>query len=246
MISMQKILNNVKVLEGWDGCNVEPRIEENPEEIWMLIKYSNHGDEYLVVGTRDGMIYEYGCYVNLKGYDWMTFVRKPVLYRKLDDRAVVSNTIFFELERVFKDSHMSFGYDKKYYDEKRAQWTFDHEMSNMMKMSSESEVFFDFEYCKEDILGWLILNNIATDENIKKLNKTTFHNKIGKNKVIGVSGKMDISKYKDLIVDDVEFIYINGKSVDPRKICAVYSTDEWGYDLRRLCLKGFRPSKVRA
>ena len=64
MISMQKILNNVKVLEGWDGCNVEPRIEENPEEIWMLIKYSNHGDEYLVVGTRDGMMYEYGCYVN--------------------------------------------------------------------------------------------------------------------------------------------------------------------------------------
>lgn len=246
MMTMEKALENCKVLKGWDGYDVKLDLEENPDDIWMAIKYSDHGDEYLIVGTKDRKVYKYGCFVNLKWYNYMSFIRKPVLYKELDEMGIVSNKIFFELERILQKSHMSFGYDKKYNTIEGAQWAFDHIIQYMTTMANESKAFFDYDNKKGRILVWMALNNIDNKDNIRMLNETAFHNKIGKNKVIGVSGKEDISNYENLIVDEAEFIYVNGKEIDPNKILTYYSSDEWGFDSMKLCLKGFRPSKARA
>ena len=245
MENIQAILESCKVLKGWGGCDVELRLDEVPKDIWMLIKYSDHGDEYLVVGTTDKKIFRYGCFANLKWYKYMEFIRKPELFRKLDDRGIVSNTIFFELENKLRKSPMSFGYDKKYSSKEYAQYVFDGVICFICRMADTADAFFDYEDRKGNILVWLELNGIANEDNIKKLNDTAFHNK-RKDKTIGISGKEDISTREVLVVDDVEFIYINDHLVKPDKVLTNCYTDEWGFDSKRLCLKGFRPSKARA
>lgn len=243
MSIMEETLNNVKVLKGWGGMNVLPEVEERPEDIWMLIKYSDHGDEFLVVGTRDGKVHEYACYVNRKYSEYGQYQRNVRLYKKIDGMSSVSNKIFFEFERGFKKSHMSFGYDRKCYSAEAAQYVFNREMEYISTLVAESDVIIDYDDSKRFIRRWLELNEIATEANLRKLEETKFHNKIGEYRVIGVAGKKEISGHNGIVVDDIEFICINGKKIDPDKILRYHGSDEWGCDSYYLSFKGFRPSR---
>lgn len=79
MTTIKEVLENVKVLEGWVDIKVLPEIEEKFEDILFVVEYRRYGDEYLIIGTRDGRVYEYGCYANLK-FDFYDYLRKPVLH----------------------------------------------------------------------------------------------------------------------------------------------------------------------
>ena len=108
MSSIKEIIDNVKVLYGWDGANVLPEIEENPEDISVVVKYCDHGDEFLVIKTREGKTYEYGCYENRPYGSLETFVRKPHLYKQFDECSAISNKIYFYLLQHFRYRSMSY------------------------------------------------------------------------------------------------------------------------------------------
>lgn len=79
MTTMKEALGGVKVLNGWANIKVLPEIEEKVEDISFMVEYRRHGDEYLIIGTRDGDVYEYGCYENLR-FNFCNYLRKPVLH----------------------------------------------------------------------------------------------------------------------------------------------------------------------
>lgn len=43
---------------------MKPNIEENEDDIFIAVKYEDHGDEFLYVETIDDKRYEYGWYLN--------------------------------------------------------------------------------------------------------------------------------------------------------------------------------------
>jgi hypothetical protein len=246
MNKTEEILKSIEVLNGWGDYNVKPDVDERIEDIWMIIKYDIHGDEYLLIGTRDGKKYLYGCYEHLKTACFYNYLREPKFFKAMDEHAEISNKIFFEFERAFKQSHMSFGYDRKYKDRAYAQRVFDNEIDYISNLIENCDKIIDYDNYKVDIKHWLELNGIDSNENLKKLSDTRFTNKIGDNKLVGIAGKIDASCYEYITVDDCDLICINGKTIDPNKIKKLCSTDEWGCDLYRINLKGFRQSKVGA
>lgn len=82
------ILNEI-VLENWGGIRLNAKIDEDLKDVKLMIKYSDHGDEFLIVKTENE-IYEYGWWLNRKRepeYDTVInsrydygFVRKPELF----------------------------------------------------------------------------------------------------------------------------------------------------------------------
>lgn len=236
-------LEATKVLRGWKGLDVIPNVEEKPEDIWLLIKYDDHGDDFLVVGTRDGHLYNYALYVNRKYTDFYTYLRKPELFKQLDNYANVSNEIFFKFERLFRKSHMLFGYDLKCSVKSDAQRRFNEAIEYMTELAKTADSVFDWENKKPEIERWLQLNEIDTEDNLKKLKDTPFHNKIGENRVIGIAGKRDITGLEWISGDHFDFICVNNKELDPEKVIVEGEYDEWGVASYRLPIKGFIPSK---
>lgn len=236
-------LESVEFLRGWKSLNTLPDVEEKPEDIWLLIEYDDHGDDFLVVGTRDGKLYQYALYTNRKFSEFNHYVREPKLYKKLDDRAHVSNDIFFKFERLFQKSHMSFGYDLKLNDATEAQCRFMEAIHYISNLRETTDTIFDYDIRKDDIRFWLELNGIDTEENLKILSETKFHNKEGDHKVIGVAGKMDITGHEWLGGDGFQFVCVNNKEINPEKVVVLNGYDEWGVERYSIPIKSFRPSK---
>lgn len=78
---------------------------------------------------------------------------------------------------------------------------------------------------------------------LKILSETAFHNKEGKNKIVGIAGKKDITGTKWLGGDDFKLICVNNKELDPEKVMVSGEPDEWGVLSYGLPIKGFIPSK---
>lgn len=243
MKKVQEILEGIKVLNGWGGFNVTPEVDEKPEDIWMLILYDYHGDDFLMVRTRDGHDYEYGLYEHMKDSEFNIYARKPQLYKELDEDAIVANESYFKLDDVFMSSGWGHSY-RKYESQKSAQWAFDWALKYIEDLRKTAEVVFDHEDYKRNIMSWLKENDIATDENIEKLKNTAFHNKVGPLKLIGVAGKMDETGYNYVTADNFKIVYVNGKLIDPKKVAFISDRDKWGVDIYQINLKGFCPSKA--
>ena len=95
------------ILKNYGGIIVE--VTDNLENAIAIIKYVDHGDEFLVVKTED-RIYEYGWFLNrgwYPNYEIITnnleeyvgenkrFIKAPELYYKMDHNSQASNKIFF-------------------------------------------------------------------------------------------------------------------------------------------------------
>lgn len=100
--------NNIK-LNCYGNITVSANIEESIEDIETAVLYDDHGDEYLVVRTKDGAQHEYGYYMNRK---WApnnpedlgeNYVRKPVVFKMIDKYATTSNRVYdYISDRVLK------------------------------------------------------------------------------------------------------------------------------------------------
>jgi hypothetical protein len=72
-------------LYGWGRGYVLPKVDENPNDIWLLIKYNDHDDGFLVVGTIDGNFYRYGLFANrpFASFILKNALRQPKLYESM-------------------------------------------------------------------------------------------------------------------------------------------------------------------
>ncbi len=70
---IQEILNEELVVYGHK--NIKPNVEEDIKDILGIVKYEDHGDEYLIIITENGS-FEYGYYKNLR-FNNHNYLREP-------------------------------------------------------------------------------------------------------------------------------------------------------------------------
>ena len=124
-------------LNAWKNIVVSAGVEENINDIHVALKYSDYGDDFLYIETKGGHKFKYGFFCNLKyhtNYEDLKpaeerkdgFLRNPVMFVKdMDEHGIVSNKLFHDIECEFKESHSSFGYNKKCHSKEEAQRRFE-------------------------------------------------------------------------------------------------------------------------
>lgn len=60
-------INNLKLC-NYGAPSVKPCVEENEDDIFMAVKYEDHGDEFLYIETINNEKYKYGWFLNRNGY----------------------------------------------------------------------------------------------------------------------------------------------------------------------------------
>ena len=224
---MSNILSET-ILRDWGGVNVIANIDEKLEDIEIAVKYSDHGDDFLFVKTKDGKAYEYGWYIGRRDnvfcpdYDELikspndyNFIRKPKLFCAYDKRRVLSNEIFWYVERHFVEDRTGFWSYRcpyEYDDAYIAQRKLDNYIEFMREVYGR-KVTYHKEDDKRKVEYYLEKTGILTQENLDKLNSVKFSS--GENGIDGSAGKK--KRYVDKVLegDRVEFVWCNGEFRKP-------------------------------
>lgn len=244
---MTNILSET-ILGNWVDVTLKANIDEKIDDVKLAIKYSDHGDEFLLVRTNDGKTYEYGWWLNrpmAPNYDeldrpyWSNFfIRKPKLFYAYDERSSLSNEISFYVNRKFKNDY---GFMRPKRDtEIYAQVKFDEYIKFMNDIYSRG-ITYHKEGDKKFIEQYLKDNGILTEENLDKLHSVKFTTSV--NGIDGIAGKTVWDDYwcdDRLHGDIIEFIFYKGKLRDISKIRMKYHYDEWGAEMFDLSLRQFK------
>jgi hypothetical protein len=238
-------LNEI-ILGNYGGIRVDAKVDEKLEDVKLIIEYDDHGDEFLIVKTKDNNIYEYGWYLNRKytmDYDEVInsesdcgFIRKPKLFYKEDDNAQCSNDIFWRLRDWGIYDHMSSRVQK--HSTMMAQHYFDSFVEFMIDDIQNRGIMYHHENDKSTLVMYLDENDILTQDNLDKLEQVKFDSRI--NGIDGFAGKRSLSIDDRIYGDDIQYIYYNGKFRDIKKTKKKHSYDNWGYKRFDLSLKQFR------
>lgn len=240
---MENTLNNL-ILGNWGGIRLKAEIDEKLEDIDLVIKYNDHGDEFLVVRSN-GNYYEYGWWLNRKfqpEYDEVInsqgncgFVRKPKLFHKFDNRCEFSNEIYWEFNRCFEDSYKYIkGY--KQHSTEDAQRRFDRFIEYMHREVESADIVYDNNDYKEKLVRYLEKHDISIEENIDKIEQVKWDNRI--NGADGIAGKKECDSY--IYGDKIEFIFYKGKPLSWRKTKRRYRTDDFGFSTFSMSLDQFK------
>lgn len=228
---MANILSKT-ILRDWGGINVIANIDEGLEDVKVAVKYSDHGDDFLFVKTKDGKAYEYGWYVGRRDVfcpdydelitsqnDW-GFIRKPELYFAYDKRSRLSNEICFYVMRRFEDVNYRTKIDKSQY----AQVKF-NEYVDFMKEVYSRGITYHKEQDKRKIERYLKENGISTQENLEILHSVKFTS--GKNGIDGTAGKRKAYRTNKVVGDHIGFIWYDGEilSLKDVKIKSYYDRE---------------------
>lgn len=243
--------DNLKVfLSNWGGLILEANVEEDLDQIKVAVKYRDHGDEFLLVKTDDNQCYEYGWWLNRRGtpdyfdldrhYYENYFIRKPVLFKKLDERSSESNRVYFEFNNEYAGIlNRSTNSIIKCKSQTEAQRRFDYVCSAVDGVADRVIWFHGDEY-KRDALEFLKVNGIDTEDNLRRVNRINWDSKI--NGIHGFAGKR--SGNPDYISgDEIEWVFYKKRFIDGTKISAkrYVNNDEWGeFGRFNLSLNQFR------
>lgn len=212
-------------LHNYGRIIVEAVTDEELKDISLAIKYNDHGDEFLYVRTYSGEEYQYGYWLNRPLGKYGNYIRRPVLFKSVDERCTISNEVF----RILHDDDqgiqtwMGIGSAGKF---NNAQQRFDTVMMRIaFCMEDHKYVMYDFNHYREDIVYFLKLNDISTEENLKKVEAITWDSRIGS--VDGIAGKKKANNY--LYGDKVTDVLYRGREFDVKKLkYSVASRDEFG------------------
>lgn len=184
-------MNEIKnyILTNWGGYNVKPNVEETDDEIKLMVLYEDHGDEFIIIRTKEGDTYEYGYYLNRPNGYW-GFVREPKLFTAVDKWSALANRTFAYLEEeLFVEEFKCIWFPTKkprICSKKYAQRIFD----NIIKYFDEIytlKIHYEEPYHKGQVLKFLKDNEIDTPDNLKKYENIKWTSKI--DGIDGVAGK---------------------------------------------------------
>lgn len=221
-------------LTAWDGYTLKLNLEESEDDIVLKIKYEDHGDEYLLVKTKSGEMFEYGMWVNIDNFnrfDHTDWIRKTELYCKEDEHCKMSNDRFFWCEREMFDSSW---YKYRIYDKYRAQYIFEMWV-HLHDQMYESNIYYKANDYKYKTLSFLEKNGINTEENLKIVETIHFDSK--RDGFDGVCGKRKITS-NDIYCDSIRYVIYNGKRVWAK--VRKGDTDDWGCITKILSLNQFK------
>lgn len=242
--------DNLKVfLSNWGGLILEANVEEDLDQIKVAVKYNDRGDEFLLVKTNDDQCYEYGWWLNrcgtpdysdLDGYYKNYFIRKPVLFKKLDVHSSESNRICFEFDNKYTGIlNRSTCSIIKCSNQTEAQRRFDYVCSAVDGVT-DRVIWFHGEEYKCNTLEFLKVNGIDTEDNLRRVNEINWDSKI--NGIHGFAGKRSGSS--DYIGgDEIEWVFYRKRFINGTKVSAKHYVDydEWGeFDRFGLSLNQFK------
>jgi hypothetical protein len=249
---MDNILSKI-ILRNWGGIRLNANIDEELEDIDLAILYNDHGDDFLLIRTKDNTYYEYGWWLNRERHfypkyddlyngtcDWKRwFVRRPELLHKIDNNSEFSNRIHREFYRCFEESY---NYIKGYkqHSTEDAQRRFNRFIEFMHREVESAGITYDkeeYDY-KQKLKFYLEKHDIMTEENIAKLENVKWDSRV--NGADGTSGKRSYKGKALLCGDSIEFIYHKGKKLNLNKVRMKWRTDSWGTDTFELSLKQFK------
>lgn len=214
-------------ISNHDGIKLKADVDENPDDIIAAVLYSDHGDSFLSVKTKEG-IFEYGWWLNRPFYDydyldentWKNndeFIKLPKLYGKLDKGSYVSNEIYSLMRNCLYETSYFMGWRsndrlKENLAPDTAQRYFDRLYHGLKEYYDSNVVFRE----RNDRIGiityYLANNNIMTEENIKKLEDIKTFLRIGA--IDGAAGKQK----GDVFIggDNLDWIWYRGKQVSKK------------------------------
>lgn len=222
---MSNVLSKM-ILRGWEGINVTANIDEELSNVKVAVKYSDHGDEFLFVKTKDGKTYLYGWFIGRRDYmlcpnyddlnnsqDDYGFIRKPKLYRAYDNRSSLSNRIYFYVDREFDNGHH---FDVPRIDTPEcAQVKFNNYVRFMSDVYNMG-ITYHKEKDKKFIERYLKENGILTADNVEKLERVKFSS--GENGVDGIAGKRKTYISKRLNGDKIDTVWYDGEFLDLKRV----------------------------
>ena len=213
-------------LSAWKGFCVASQIDEPKENIDKLIIYEDHGDDFEIVKTKDGKIYKYGYFINLK-YPPTSYVRETTLLRKEDERSAISNKIFF---KIYGDYGENFIDRMTFRICKDSKATVDCKLRALqcaMKDIYNSGVMYHVDQYKDIVKDYLLINDAYDEENAKILDEIVFNSSYYG--IDGVAGKIDITGTDRVYGDRIKYAWSNGKRI---RIKSHYAgSDEWGVSI---------------
>lgn len=214
-------------LNAWGNIVVKVITDEDIEDMSWAAVIEDHGDEYLVVKMKDGRAYKYGCFANLKDSEYIlkNLSKQPEMFRGSDRFASLSNKIY-ELVHFYIFKKDGFFIDEKIKEESKAsaQYDFDHLLEKVDGIFDSYADRYDCNYHKDDVIRFLKLNGIDTEENLNKLNETRWDSKT--NGIDGYAGKRDLDPDVSIYFDSLVDTYNVSKA--ELEIVKDDDDDEWG------------------
>lgn len=239
-------------LHNYGGIIVETDIDLS--NIIALVKYNDHGDDFVIAKTNDG-IFKYGWFLNRHFYpDWRElersperfvgegkrFIKAPELYFEYDANCEASNKICFDtddLEEYGEPRNYWSGYRiKKYEHASSPQHAFDWYCDDVKEVYEGKGRIWggkyghtyhcDYNWYGSRIRRFLEKHGISTEENLRKLKELKKYWRVGE-----VDGSAGIVKSDGCVVcDGVNYIWYRGKELTPKDLKkeGLIEETEWG------------------
>ena len=238
------------ILNNYGGIRVKADIDEKPEDIIAAIFYNDHGDDYLLIKTKEYAV-KYGWFCNrplAPDYDQLDvfdgyFIKRPKLNGIYDRYCHPSNQLISRLEEHIKDRIGIGTMTQKCYSKSLAQLYFDSYI-NYAKTTFEAGAIYhlsEYPYI-ETIERYLKENDIYTEDNLKKVTDCKKYFRI--DAVDGSAGKI-LSNYA-ILGDNIYWIYYKNQFINKKykkhgitvKSCEEHT--EWGdFDQFTIALEQF-------
>jgi len=210
----EKVFNTIK---SYKAPTVITNIEERAEDIKLIVKYEDHGDEFIYVRTKAGEEFRYGFFLNYADRNF-DFIKTPEIHNNL------------EYDSYQKVENHACSLENKYLRPGRASLEpsacVNLFVYDLKKFIREAGTCYDllsgyFNY-KEILEGFVKKHNLENDPDIQDIISdipwTSSVDGIG-----GVAGKIKVNEGSDICGDTLLAVWANGEDVD---LSSVYIDEE--------------------
>ena len=180
-----------ETLQNWGDVVVTAITEEEINDIERAVVYCNHGDDFLLIRTKDGDYYKYGWFLNrtlYPDYDELaydnSFIVKPHLYNLYDKYHEKENEIF---ELYYATMTDRFTNRVRHYEKEKAIEIFE-DFKVLMYRVSLSKYTYNAENYKERVRRFLVENDILDNDTEEILERIKWSSRI--NGFDGTAGKI--------------------------------------------------------
>lgn len=225
-----------RTLSCWGGYTIECITDEDIEDIEYAFVTNNHGDDWLIVKTKEGKIYKYGWWFNLSDseiwIDTKDFITKPVRFKKKDKNSNLANDFYRFFKNLFYEESYPWGFREEHIRKNDSKEEVKYRIDMLAKELDrlyESGIEYSKHQDRNEVIAYLRENNAEVD--LKYLYSLHWDSKV--DGYDGVAGKEDISDYDICIYSDsLPEMYVG--SIDMIDAVECEDSDDWGvrgYDI---------------
>ena len=218
-------------LNAWKNIIVKVVTDEDIEDMAWAAVIEEHGDEYLVVNMKDGRVFKYGCFANLKDSDYVlkNLSKQPELFKPLfkpfDSNSNPAQEICGLIHRyVITKGHNGLLSCEKIAETPLAQHDFYCLIDELDEIFKTSDCQYFCDSYKHQVKLFLEVNGIATEKNLAKLESARWNSRI--DGIDGYAGKKEIDPENGVDFDSLVDTY--NVSKDELEIVKEDDPDEWG------------------